>query len=32
MFLYPPPPNEANSALYARDVADDGYVANLTRL
>ena len=32
MFLRPPPPNEANSALYSRDVADDGYVSNFTRL
>jgi uncharacterized peroxidase-related enzyme len=32
MFLRTPPPNEASSALYSRDVADDGYVANLTRL
>jgi uncharacterized peroxidase-related enzyme len=32
MFLRTPSPNEANSALYSRDVADDGYVANLTRL
>jgi uncharacterized peroxidase-related enzyme len=27
-----PAPNEANSALYSRDVTDDGYVANFTRL
>lgn len=32
MFLRTPPPNDASSALYSRDVADDGYVANLTRL
>jgi len=32
MFLRPPQANEENSALYSRDVADDGYVANLTRL
>ena len=32
MFLGSPPPNEANSALYSRDIADDGYVSNLTRL
>jgi uncharacterized peroxidase-related enzyme len=32
MFLSTPPLNEANSALYSRDIADDGYVANLTRL
>jgi uncharacterized peroxidase-related enzyme len=32
MFVRTPPANEANSALYSRDVADDGYVANLTRL
>jgi uncharacterized peroxidase-related enzyme len=32
MFLRPPPPSDANSALYSRDVADDGYVANFTRL
>jgi uncharacterized peroxidase-related enzyme len=32
MFLRTPQANEANSALYSRDVADDGYVANLTRL
>ena len=32
MFLRTPHPNEANSALYSRDVADDGYVANVTRL
>lgn len=32
MFLSEPPANEAIADLYARDVADDGYVANLTRL
>jgi uncharacterized peroxidase-related enzyme len=32
MFLEPPPDNDARSAMYARDVADDGYVRNLTRL
>jgi uncharacterized peroxidase-related enzyme len=32
MFLSAPPPNEANSALYSRDVAEDGYVSNLIRL
>jgi uncharacterized peroxidase-related enzyme len=32
MFLCPPPPSNANAALYARDVADDGYVSNFTRL
>lgn len=32
MFLEEPPDTEARSALYARDVADDGYVANFTRL
>src|SRR5258708_26212155 len=32
MFLRTPQANEANSALYSRDVAEDGYVANLTRL
>jgi hypothetical protein len=32
MFLEPPPDSEARSAMYARDVADDGYVRNLTRL
>ena len=32
MFLRAPQANEANSALYSRDVADDGYVANFTRL
>jgi uncharacterized peroxidase-related enzyme len=32
MFLRTPQPNDASSALYSRDVADDGYVANLTRL
>lgn len=32
MFLEPPPGSEATSAMYARDVADDGYVMNLTRL
>ena len=32
MFLRPPPPSNENSTLYSRDVADDGYVANFTRL
>jgi uncharacterized peroxidase-related enzyme len=32
MFLSTPSPSEASSALYARDIADDGYVGNLTRL
>ena len=32
MFLSEPCPNEATSALYARDLAEDGYVGNLTRL
>ena len=32
MFLHTPPASEANSALYARDVAEDGYVANFSRL
>lgn len=32
MFLCTPPPSEARSALYARDVAEDGYVMNATRL
>jgi uncharacterized peroxidase-related enzyme len=32
MFLSTPSPSEASSALCARDVADDGYVSNLTRL
>ena len=32
MFLAEPPPSEASSALYARDIADDGYVSNLARL
>jgi uncharacterized peroxidase-related enzyme len=32
MFLCPPPPSNEYSALYSRDVADDGYVANFTRL
>src|SRR5207247_9734626 len=32
MFLSKPPDTEARSALYARDGADDRYVANLTRL
>ena len=31
MFLSTPSPSEASSALYARDLADDGYVSNLTR-
>ena len=32
MFLSMPGPSEASSSLYARDIADDGYVSNLTRL
>lgn len=32
MFLRAPPPNEANLALYSRDAAEDGYVANFSRL
>jgi hypothetical protein len=32
MFIEPPPDSEARSAMYARDVADDGYVRNLVRL
>jgi alkylhydroperoxidase family enzyme len=32
MFLSTPSPSEASSALYARDIADDGYVSNLARL
>jgi uncharacterized peroxidase-related enzyme len=32
MFLSEPCPNEGASALYARDLAEDGYVGNLTRL
>jgi len=32
VFLSKPPDSEKRSALYARDRADDGYVANLTRL
>ena len=32
MFLGSPPPNDANSAHHSRDIADDGYVSNLTRL
>jgi len=32
MFLRAPQASDANSALYSRDVADDGYVANFTRL
>ena len=32
MFLSVRPPSEANLALYARDIAEDGYVGNLTRL
>jgi uncharacterized peroxidase-related enzyme len=32
MFLEEPPNSEARSALYQRDAADDGYVANFTRL
>lgn len=32
MFLSAPPASEATSALYARDLAEDGFVGNLTRL
>jgi uncharacterized peroxidase-related enzyme len=32
MFLPVPPPSEASSALYSRDIAESGYVENLTRL
>jgi uncharacterized peroxidase-related enzyme len=32
MFLSTPSPSEASSALYARDIADDGYVSNSARL
>lgn len=32
MFLSAPPPNEANSALFSRDIAEDGYVSNFIRL
>ena len=32
MFLSAPKPSEASSAHYARDITDDGYVSNLTRL
>ncbi len=32
MFLSEPCANESASALYARDLAEDGYVGNLTRL
>ena len=32
MFLSEPCGNQATSALYARDLAEDGYVGNLTRL
>ena len=32
MFLSAPKPSEASSAHYARDITDDGYVNNLTRL
>ena len=32
MFLKPPPDSEARSVMYARDVAEDGYVSNLIRL
>lgn len=32
MFLSTAPQSEASSALYARDIQDDGYVMNLTRL
>jgi uncharacterized peroxidase-related enzyme len=32
MFLSMPAPSEANAALYARDIAEDGYVGNLTQL
>lgn len=32
MFVETPPNSATRSALYARDIADDGYVMNLTRL
>jgi uncharacterized peroxidase-related enzyme len=32
MFLSTPSSSEASSALYARDIADGGYVSNLARL
>src|SRR5438105_4275883 len=32
MFLNDSAPNQANAALYGRDIADDGYVSNFTRL
>ena len=32
MFLSTPNPSEASSDLYARDMTDDGYVSNFTRL
>jgi hypothetical protein len=32
MFLEPPPDTQTRSAMYARDVADDGYVRNFIRL
>jgi uncharacterized peroxidase-related enzyme len=32
MFLSNPPASPANEALYARDVAEDGYVSNCVRL
>ena len=32
MLLRTPPPSEASSALYSRDVDDDGYVSNFSRL
>jgi uncharacterized peroxidase-related enzyme len=32
MFLSEPPVNEATSTLYERDLLEDGYVGNLTRL
>ena len=32
MLLKTPPDTDARLALYSRDVAEDGYVANLTRL
>lgn len=32
MFLSMPVPTEASAALFARDVAEDGYIGNLTHL
>src|SRR5437667_9272450 len=32
MFLEPPPDTQTRSAMYARDVADDGYVRSFIRL